>query len=446
MFTAEWTLRISWWCYEAILSQVTADSSLGLTQTRRSQRSGRLLRQLGTACEYTYRFGLAFPAGAVEATTKSLIDPRNAYLPYGRPRFSPRNGGPLKVDLPPSFETVYSHYDYAVIRYNIGVHISREGSLNQDISEQKILKFSPSPKTTACSADPLMRNGSLISNFSRGGASLEILSKHASKIERRSFFDKMFSSNSFKWPLEAVVEFKQSNLVQYPYGATSRVLHQSDNLADILSIRLYTPFSEGVLKPLFTGNHVPYWQNVVGALVVKKLVVTLERMITYQGTNEKHRFGKIDVGSSSPRHRIKLSEFDRVEQHVNPELFDLVSPESRHLVNFGVAYMAKLPDKFLQFRLHTEQRSFVAPNILCDMALKFELLVTSTLDPTKTVKLRCEAPILLVAPRDELGGSSREENIPSLIGADIYEPSLPPESVNHLNDAPPSYNQVLQEE
>lgn len=390
------------------------------------------LQQHGLAEEYTlaegkynYPFELAFPNGTVEAKAMSHFDVSSSYLGnsflYGpnMPLRGTQNMGPVTVSLPPSFNMTQASDDYAIVEYNVDARVDRKGWFKSDVFDRQQLRFSPRLDSVMFSFGPLMssqgvstNNSSFIANSSTGNARLKFDIEKSKRSEGRSFLRRVFTSRSVKIPLELMVEFKQSNTVAYPQGTTGRVLHQGDNLADTVSLKLFTAFSSEALQRMLIGGDgkksVP--SAPLSNLKVKKIAVSLVHLVYYQGIEPKVQARENLVGKQTFQNEFEISDFEEVE-YWSPDLVRKVKQDYSAYFETGKAFMLEIPPEMTSFILHSDFQSFAAPNILVDYQLRINMSVSTTGESPNLAELVCTAPIVFLPNRVD-GAASVEYHPP----------------------------------
>ncbi|PSK36965.1 hypothetical protein C7M61_003830 [Candidozyma pseudohaemuli] len=398
---------------------------------------------------HKFRFDLAFPATQVEARCVMQFDWNRLYLQtqLWRNTAELAPGSLTSTDLPPSFNTIFGMDSYAAVKYTVVASVGRPGKTAVGNVKKIELRFSPTLHSAVCSVQHLTEHGLFLPDWSRGGTLLQ-LQYDQSKRQDRSFFDKMFSSGSFTLPLDAVVEFKNSNMSRYAQGSTSRVLHQEDILSDVLRVKLVSPFSYKALKEALFGRYVIKLgqEAAVPRLVIRQVKITIIQHLRYSGYLEKEATHRIPLAKHTQYRKVDFSRFQR-ENYPGYEIFREIPKEHSFLAAPQTAYLYELPAEWLEYGLFTDEQSFVAPNIQCDYLLEFSIKVFSSAEQGKHYDVVCEAPILLVPPRhtDHEGGGPPA---PSHGGPVRVAPSeAEPVRVAPLADAeeaPPSYQEVMQ--
>lgn len=414
------------------------------------------LQQFGMAEEYTmaeghynYPFELKFPDGPVEARTTSHADVSNSYMDasymllpsMGQTRLN--SSGVTTLALPPAFDLYKDYDDHATVRYTVEAFADRKGFMKSDLGCVERLRFSPPLDSVMCSFSQLLGMDGFIPNFDGTSSKLSFLIDKSKRREGKSFFKKMFASRSLKVPFEAVLEFKESNAAQYPQGQTSRVLHQGDILADVVRIKLITPFSRDALQLILLHEEGKKSEPVaLSRLIFKEISLSFTQIINYQGIEEMQSRRDVQVEKRGYKNEFEFSDFEEVP-HWSLGLLKHVKQEHSQFVESGKAYMFEVPPEMLSIPLKTDAQSFTAPNIRCDIRLKVNIVLTTT-DPTPEVcRLICDTPILLLPPRAS-GGTSVAYAPPS-VPPPTSMPSVPVSNGNAQDkhdESLPLYSEV----
>ncbi|KAM3122050.1 hypothetical protein CJJ07_005068 [Candidozyma auris] len=370
------------------------------------------IQQFGSAGDYTlaegsytYPFELEFPEGPVEARTYSQFEVGNSYmstpLMFIPPQLASGSSGSTLMSLPPSFSMYTDDDNHAYVNYVVEATVDRKGFLKSDFGCRKALNFAPHLEQVMFSLGPLMDRNSFMNNFGMGNSTLRIEISKNKRREGKSFFKKVFSSRHLKVPFELVVEFKQSNAVQYPRGQTCRVLHQNDNLADVVNLRLYTPFSKDALQQILIGEVTKKGEsaNSLCNVVIKELAVSLAQDIRYQGVEEQRCRRDVRVGTKSYKHEFDFSDFEQVE-YWGASLYQNVKQEHASFAESGKAYMLEIPPEMLSMPLNSVVQSFTAPNISCDVYLKLSMVLATTEETQNRTRIFLDTPIAFLPSRN----------------------------------------------
>lgn len=419
------------------------------------------LQQHGLAGEYTlaegqysYPFELSFPSGPVEAKSSSHFDVSRTYMSTPlmfMPPWANRGSGSassMTISLPPAFRMYRDYDDHAIVDYVLEAHADRKGFLKSDFSDKQLLRFSPNLDSVMFSFAPITQNGVFIPNYFQGASRLKFEIGKSKRHEGKSFFKRVFSSRSLKVPFEIVGEFKQRNAVLYPQGQTSRVLHQGDNLADVLDLRIYTPFSKDALQRILIGEEGKKSGPVapLSNLLIKEISVTLGRDIYYQGIEEQRTKNEVSVGKQAFKNEFELSDFEEVDYR-GSDIFLKIKQDYAEHYQSGKAYMLEIPPQMYAFLLSCDAQSFSAPNILCDVLLKLNFLLTTTEENPSMARIICETPIVFLPGRVNTGGSDLfvpPGGPPPAVNGELSTPLGPPPLGSEIPEAEelPSYSDV----
>lgn len=330
----------------------------------------------------------------------------------------PREG----ITLPPS-EYFDGDQEFANVVYAVVGRVHKKNRfIDTSMSNGERIIFTPQNKALTFSLRYLSFENAWLPDYDHEDIKLPFsLYKDQAKEQKKSFLKKLMSTSTTEIPLQFRVNFNGTPLAVSGLNS-KRLVQNNTTLSNFVNLSLISPLSyESILTLIKFNQSLPRegcldekllaeMKIEAEKIVIRTIRVLLDSMVLVKSDKVQKLTDSKIIYDQNINQVLDISTFEPVinngadfidfNEYKKDKKYSSLFPKTQDPYNeknpSEIYYRFPFPEEWYNCIIPNEKQSFVCCNIKRNYVLRFELTLSTTLNPEKVVTTTCSSPIVML--------------------------------------------------